>query len=107
MALSPSLARSTPSTTTRPLVSVSSPPRILISVVLPDPDGPINATHSPAAMLNETPPSARSVPYCFTSASMTTCGADCGCAVIPLLEKRMLGGYAPAGAADRPQESQQ
>ena len=30
-----------------PDVSVSSPPRILISVVLPLPEGPINATHSP------------------------------------------------------------
>ena len=41
-------ARSTPSTTTWPDVSVSSPPRILISVVLPEPEGPISATHSPA-----------------------------------------------------------
>jgi ribosomal protein L18E len=35
-------------TATWPEVNVSSPPRILMSVVFPEPDGPINATHSPA-----------------------------------------------------------
>ena len=45
--VSESLARSMPSTMTRPEVSVSRPPRTLMSVVLPEPDGPISATHSP------------------------------------------------------------
>src|SRR5438045_6676058 len=99
-----------PSTTTRPAVSVSSPPRILISVVLPEPEGPIRATHSPAAILNETPFSARKVPYCFTSASMTTCVASLGTAcvwvLILRLEKRMPDECALVYARDKLQESQ-
>src|SRR5208282_3697864 len=58
---------------TWPEVSASNPPRILINVVLPEPDGPISATHSPAWIFTEMPSKARSVPYSFTNDSITTC----------------------------------
>ena len=35
-------------------VGVSSPPRIFSSVLLPEPEGPITATHSPFSTVNET-----------------------------------------------------
>ena len=43
----------------RPLVWRSSPPRILISVVLPEPEGPMMEIHSPSATSKLTPSSAR------------------------------------------------
>ena len=47
-----------PSTFTCPLVGVSSPARMCISVDLPDPDGPITATSWPWSTSSETPRSA-------------------------------------------------
>src|SRR5208283_2571326 len=41
---------------TWPEVSASNPPRILINVVLPEPDGPISATHSPPGFLRRCRP---------------------------------------------------
>ena len=43
---------------TLPLSGVSSPPTMLSSVVLPEPDRPRSATSCPSPMLNETPRSA-------------------------------------------------
>src|SRR5580704_4394325 len=80
---------------TRPEVSVSRPPRTLISVVLPEPDGPIRATHSPGLMLKLRPSTARSAPYCFVNDSMATCG------VTLHLEKQTLGEHSQGGAVDR------
>src|SRR2546425_231069 len=40
-------ARSSPSTTTRPSSARSSPPRRFRSVVFPEPEGPMTASHSP------------------------------------------------------------
>src|SRR5438045_681868 len=48
---------------------------MLISVVFPEPEGPMSATHSPVFTSKLTPPSARSVPYCLIKSSMTTCFA--------------------------------
>src|ERR1700730_10226200 len=59
---------------TRPEVRVSRPPRILIKVVLPEPDGPMSATHSPGATVKVTSSRARNEPYCLTNDSTTTCG---------------------------------
>src|SRR5208282_1893624 len=67
--------RSTPSTTTWPEFSLSSPPRILISVVLPEPDGPMSATHSAVFTLKLRSSIARSAPYFLTRFSIATCGA--------------------------------
>jgi hypothetical protein len=41
---------SCPLTRTRPVVGVSSPPTMRITVVLPQPDGPTNTTNSPSAI---------------------------------------------------------
>jgi hypothetical protein len=49
---------SLPATRTLPLSGVSSPPTMLSSVVLPEPDRPRSATSCPSATLNETPRSA-------------------------------------------------
>src|SRR6185436_8205992 len=53
--LSDNDARSTPSTLTTPLSTVSRPLRQLSSVVLPQPDGPMIATMSPLGTAIETP----------------------------------------------------
>src|SRR5277367_2001700 len=79
---------------TRPLVSVSRPPRTLISVVFPEPEGPIRATHSPGLMLKLSASTARSAPYCLVSESMATCD------VTLHLEKQMLGEPSLGGAGD-------
>src|SRR2546429_2162722 len=54
----------------RSLLSVSNPPRMLMSVVFPDPEGPIRATHSPPFTAKLTPLSARKEPYCLIRLSM-------------------------------------
>src|SRR5260370_25476662 len=81
---------------TRPEVSVSRPPRILISVVLPEPEGPMRATHSAGWMLKLSASTARSEPYFLVSASMTTCA----CALTPHLETRTRDARSRAAAAD-------
>src|SRR5208282_452211 len=98
----------TPSTTTCPDVSVSKPPRMLMRVVLPEPEGPISATHSPVCTSKLTPPSARKLPYCLVKLSMTTCfaavcGGACACTTELTLHlgKPMQAGCWPAVAADR------
>src|ERR1700675_4409048 len=97
-----SFARSTPSTMTRPEVSASRPPRILISVVLPEPEGPMSATHSPRSMRKLSASTARSEPYVLVSDSITTCaGATTGaCALTPHLETRTRDECSRAAAAD-------
>ena len=54
---------STPFSQYSPAVGESRQPMMCISVDLPEPDGPVIATHSPLAISSETPPSA------WTSAS--------------------------------------
>src|ERR1700676_3204606 len=87
---------------TRPEASVSRPPRILISVVLPEPDGPMSATHSPRSMRKLSASTARSEPYFLVSDSMITCAcAITGACVLTLhLETRMQGARSRASAAD-------
>ena len=46
---------SSPSRVYRPEVGWSRQPRMLMSVVLPDPDAPIRATISPGSIASETP----------------------------------------------------
>ena len=46
---------SSPPTGTEPPLGESTPPRMFISVLLPDPEGPITAIHSPLSTANETP----------------------------------------------------
>src|SRR5207245_11223152 len=91
---------------TRPEVSVSKPPRMLMSVVFPEPEGPISATHSPPWMPKLTPLSARSGPYCLIRFSIITCciavcGYICATELTLHLEKPMPGGCSPAAAAER------
>ena len=64
-----------PSTTTRPELRVSSPPRILMSVVFPEPEGPMRATHSAAWTSKLRSSIARNDPYFLTRFSIATCGA--------------------------------
>src|SRR4029077_3168049 len=80
-----------------PDVSVSRPPRILISVVLPEPDGPMSATHSPRSMRKLSASTARSAPYFLVSDSMTTCAS----AVTVHLETRTRDARSRACARDR------
>src|ERR1700736_1462905 len=83
-----------PSTTTRPEVGWSSPPRILIKVVLPEPDGPMMAIHSPASTSKLTPPSARTASNRFSRFSTCTRG------VIILPAKFLPDALAPAAATE-------
>src|SRR5258708_40264320 len=94
-----------PSTTTRPEVSVSRPPRILMSVVFPEPEGPIRAIHSPAWTLKRRSSSARSAPYFFTNESTATW--DVTCRLTLHLEKRKLGGCSQADAMETLRQSRQ
>ena len=48
---------------------------MLMSVVFPEPEGPMSATHSPEFTPKLTPLSALSVPYFLTRLLMTTCCA--------------------------------
>ena len=57
------------SSDTLPVVGASAPARICSSVVLPAPFGPMIASSSPGAALNETSCSARRAPYDFESDS--------------------------------------
>ena len=52
---------------------------MLMSVVLPEPDGPMSATHSAAPTLKLSPSRARSAPYFLTRFSIATCGAAVFC----------------------------
>src|SRR5713101_2304460 len=79
---------------------------MLMSVVFPEPEGPISATHSPGFTAKLTPLSARSVPYCLIRLSMTTCCAVMiGCAgateLTLHLERPTPGAGSPAAAAGR------
>ena len=58
-AASGSLATSSPKNENPPLVGLSSSPSMLRSVDLPQPDGPMTATNSPASISRETPCRAR------------------------------------------------
>ena len=53
---------SRPSTTTRPLVAVSMPPKMLSAVVLPAPDAPKITASSPRSTSKLAPSSARTSP---------------------------------------------
>ena len=68
---------------------------MLISVVLPEPDGPMMAIHSPASTSKLTRSSARTSPKRFSSCSTWTSGA------IILLAKFPPDARAPAGAAEK------
>src|SRR5438105_11300060 len=85
---------------------------MLMSVVFPEPEGPIRATHSPSSTAKLTPLSARSAPYCLIKLSMRTCCAAArgwngiGATTLTLhLETPMPGGCSPAAAAGRRSES--
>src|SRR5215470_13284766 len=81
---------------------------MLMSVVFPEPEGPMSATHSPLFTAKLTPLSARSVPYCLIRLSITTCCAAArACTGIEAttltlhLGTRTPGGCSPAAAAGR------
>lgn len=63
------VATSLPAIVTVPDVGRSSVPMMLSIVDLPDPEGPTTATSSPAATSSETPRSAPTSPYVFTTSS--------------------------------------
>src|SRR4029077_592486 len=90
---------------TCPEVSVSSPPRILISVVLPEPEGPMRATHSPELTVRCRSSSAQSALYFFPSESITTCGA--AGEVTLHLEIRKPDECSPAAAGEMHLQSKQ
>src|SRR5712692_283953 len=90
---------------TCPEVSVSSPPRILMSVVLPEPEGPMRATHSPDLTERCRSSRARSAPYFFPSDSITTW--DAAGEVTLHLETRKRDGCLPAAAAGMHRQSKQ
>src|SRR5260221_552065 len=70
-------AVATPATRTVPDVGRSSVPAMASSVDLPDPDGPVTATNSPAPMLTETERSA-------------TTGGEPGCRLVTSISSRAL-----------------
>src|SRR5438034_8787519 len=81
---------------------------MLMSVVFPEPEGPMSATHSPLFTAKLTPLRARSAPYCLTRLSMTTCCTvvrgctEMGATTLTLhLGTRMPGGCSPAAAAEK------
>src|SRR6266705_6524628 len=85
---------------------------MLMSVVFPDPEGPIRATHSPPFTAKLTPLRARKEPYCLIRLSMTTCCAAArggnwtGATTLTLhLGTPMPGGCWPAAATGRRSES--
>src|ERR1700746_2862797 len=85
---------------------------MLMSVVLPEPEGPMSATHSPVFTAKLTPLSARKEPYCLIRLSMTTCCAAArgcnwtGATTLTLhLGTPMPGGCLPAAATGRRSES--
>src|SRR5437867_5553517 len=87
---------------------------MLMSVVFPEPEGPMSATHSPVFTARLTPLSARSEPYCLIKLSMTTCCAavrgrtGVGATTLTLhLGTRMPGEYSPTSATERRSESPQ
>ena len=61
-----------PSTRALPEVGESSPPRMLMSVVLPEPEGPMMAIHSPSSMVKETPSRAQTLPKSLRRFSIWT-----------------------------------
>src|SRR5690349_16728396 len=85
---------------------------MLMSVVFPEPEGPMRATHSPVFTAKLTPLRACMAPYCLIKLSMTTCCAAArGCKWIGAttltlhLGTRMPGECSPAAAAERRSES--
>src|SRR6185295_1479687 len=64
--LAPCASASSPSNETAPESGQSRPAMIRSSVVLPEPDGPSNASSSPLATLRSTPSSAANDPNLFT-----------------------------------------
>src|SRR5579875_1612696 len=61
---------------TRPSVGASRQPRMLSKVLLPEPDGPITATHSPREIDKDTLLSAlMDEPYCFVKPCISIKGA--------------------------------
>src|SRR6267378_2445944 len=67
----------------RPEIGCSRPPRILMSVVLPEPDGPIIAIHSPDSTSKLTWPRARTASNRFSRSSTWTKGAIILPAIFP------------------------
>src|SRR5208337_1804496 len=86
-----SLARrrdsSRPSTVTWPLVGESRQPRILSRVLLPEPDGPMTATHSPLSTLKVMPRNASTESPYFFVRSRTSINAN---PLFPLQDNRRL-----------------
>ncbi len=92
-----SFTRSSPCTTTEPAVGRSSPATMFSSVDLPQPDGPITATASPARISNVTPSSAVESPYSLrTPSSRTTTGAlPVSSAMTGILTAPVQAGHPP------------
>src|SRR5271168_1986314 len=70
-----SVAVSTPSIFNDPLVGRSKHPSRFTSVLLPEPEGPVIATHSPATIENVAPSSARTTPPCPAYSRVTPSSA--------------------------------
>src|SRR5438270_2249910 len=65
----------TPSIFNSPAVGRSRHPIKFTSVLLPEPDGPVIATHSPATIEKEASDNARTTPPCPTYSRVTRCSA--------------------------------
>src|SRR5487761_1271252 len=86
--------------TTRPELCRSRPPRIIIRVVFPEPDGPTSPTDSPAAIASDTPRKTLTGPAALPSvrwmSSTRTSGWDKAADMRSLRERRRRkGGYGP------------
>src|SRR5205814_1836294 len=92
-------ASDTPPTRTVPPSGVSKPPMMCASVDLPDPDGPVTATNSPAPMVTLTRSSAWIVSSPMRYRRMTSCSSmTTGIGVPPCSAMQSLGS-AVAGRA--------
>src|SRR5580658_2473679 len=75
---SSSVPRSMPATATRPPLGRSRPPVTIISVDLPEPEGPTRLTVSPAATRSETPRRTLTGPAALASVSRTSASSIMG-----------------------------
>src|SRR3954468_19524922 len=102
---SSSVVISSPAIVTDPLVGLSSPARMCMSVDLPEPEGPITATSSPAATSSETPRSASTAvapsPYRRTTSRARTTVPCCAGAGAPSSTTTMPSRLLPR--ADEPE----
>src|SRR3569623_2517208 len=68
----PGLVTGLPSSSTRPFVGCTKPPRMFIIVVLPQPEGPMTETNSPCAMSKLTPSTTRIGPSAVSKSTTTS-----------------------------------